>query len=97
MILCIYALNIICSHFISSGRWDTLSLAADQTKQRATVLDALSIWMNHNISGYVANYMDICHGTISCSEINMFVLQSTVCNIVPILFATGFIYNEYVN
>ena len=51
------------SHFISSGRWNTLPLAADQSRSRqpATVLEALNVWMNHNESGYV-EYMDICQG-----------------------------------
>ena len=52
------------SHFISSGRWNTLSLAADQSRsrQKATVLEALNVWMDHNESSYV-EYTDICQGT----------------------------------
>ena len=50
-----------CRHFISSDRWDNLTLAANDSRIPATILDALTSWLNFNGSHTIA-YTDTCQG-----------------------------------
>ena len=57
-----------CSHTISSGRWNTLLLAANSTDRsdRGTILEALTTWMSLAGSGTIG-YRDTCQGTHGCT------------------------------
>ena len=56
-------LSMMYSHSISSGRWTTLYLAADHSRNPATIFDALNSWMGLNTSGLVG-YTDLCQGMV---------------------------------
>ena len=49
------------SHLITSDRWNTLSLAANESGISSTIFNALVSWMSTNSSMHV-RYTDVCQG-----------------------------------